>query len=562
MSSVETWYREALQSMQGGDAVAALSSLGRILEVDPHHHGALFLSGSLTLDEGDAEAALPLLRRAAQAQAGHGLTQLALARALRLAGHLPEARQAAEAALKLGVPGGSAHCEMGNVVLAEDNLAEAGRWFGKAAMLRPGFVEAEDFYLFCCLYDESVSLPELRARSERWGRSLMARSAWMAPPGYPNPPDPGRPLRIGYISGDFRRHAVSYFLAPIFAAADPAALEVTVYANVPAEDEITRAQRSLVPRWRDIRGVPDPQVAMQIYQDGIDILVDLAGHTVDNRLRVMALRPAPIQVTYLGHPTTTGLPTVDYRITSRVLDPAGTEALYTERCAYLEGGFCCYTPPPEEMLAVGPLPALANGHVTFGSVMNPRKITPRVVGVWARALNAVPGSRLRLFRYALGRPEVRERLAAAFAEHGVARGRIDFGGEEGSRWEDVLAFYNTVDLSMDSFRYNGHTTTCESLWMGVPVVALAGDAYISRVGMALYDMLGMPEMVADSEDAFVRLAVSLATDTGRLAELRAGLRGRMRASRLLDAQAFGKALENCYRSMWREWCAGRPNPAG
>ncbi|MDH5526679.1 MAG: tetratricopeptide repeat protein [Nitrospirota bacterium] len=597
MANIDGWFREAIQFNSEGSAAQALERCRKILKKVPKHPGALALAGVLSMDRGDAKEAIQYLQKAVKIHPGDGSVHLVLARAFRSTGDHAGARKALEQATGRGQSGARLFFEQGLLAMEEGQVSDSIRLLGKAvtltptspefafelgvakgialdfpgcvqaferaAALRPGHALSEDQALFFTLYDETLSLAEVRARHDKWGSEQMARLQNLSPIVHTNRPDPERPLRVGLISGDFRQHAVTYFLQPLLTHPNPDVFELTCYANVEKPDAVTEVQRSLVPRWRDIVYDTDAQVAQRIREDGIDILIDLSGHSTGNRLRVMALRPAPVQATWLGHPSTTGLPTVDYRLTDRELDPPGTERFYRERHAYIEGGFCAYEPPPDSVAPeVGPLPAVANGHVTFGSVMNPRKINERVIGLWSRVLTQVPGSQLKLLRSTFRRGEMREKFLEAFEAHGVDRSRVEITGDDNSGWDDVLGFYNTVDLSMDTFRYNGHTTTCEALWMGVPVVALSGEAYIGRVGQALYAMLDLPEMVAESEDAFVSLAVGLANDTSRLSALRAGMRDRMRASRLLDAEGFTAAFADSLRRMWREWCAEKASRPG
>jgi len=293
--------------------------------------------------------------------------------------------------------------------------------------------------------------------------------------------------------------------------------------------------------------------------DGIDILVDLAGHTGGSRLAVLALRPAPLQAMYLGYPATTGLSAVDFRLTDAWADPEGSEAHGVEWPLRIEGGFCCYR-PPDAAPEVAPLPALATGHVTFGSLTNTIKVNDRVVALWAEVLGAVPNSRLLLRRAAFESAAVRERITNAFAAAGVAPERVDCLTGADTDQAGYLATYHRIDLGLDTFPYAGHTTTCESLWMGVPVVTLAGGTFVSRVGVSVLSMAGLDDLIAPDAAAFVAIARRLATDLDALAALRANLRERLRGSPLLDAPGFTGRLEAAYRAVWREWCAKRPGP--
>ena len=367
---------------------------------------------------------------------------------------------------------------------------------------------------------------------------------------------PPRRLRLGYVSPDFVHHAVSYFFEPVLTARDPAAFEVFCYSDAPVADAVTQRLRAASDGWRDIAGLSDERVAELVRADRIDILVDLAGHTARNRLLVFARKPAPVQVTWLGYPNTTGLAAIDFRLTEAVSDPLGlTEAWHSEELVRLPGTFSCYAPPPESP-PVNALPALAAGQVTFGCFNNLAKVTPPALALWARVLREVAGSRLFLKSPGLADLETVARLREEFALHGIPADRLEFSGAELSVAAH-LSLYHRVDVALDTFPYNGTTTTCEALWMGVPVVTLAGATHVSRVGASLLTHLGAPEWIGDAPEAYVARCRGLAADLPRLAVLRSGLRERMRGSPLCDAAGFTRGLEDALRAIWR-----RPAVAG
>jgi protein O-GlcNAc transferase len=362
----------------------------------------------------------------------------------------------------------------------------------------------------------------------------------------------GKRVRIGYLSPDFRGHSVASFIEPILARHDRGRFEIYCYANLGHPDATTERLKGLAEHWRDIYPLSDGEAALLIADDGIDILVDLAGHTSGNRLPLLARRPAPLQATWLGYPDGTGLPEVDYRITDRLSDPPGTsDLLHCERLIRLEPSFCCYQPPgyaPE----VAPPPCLASGRVTFGSFNNLAKVTPELISLWARVLSAVPGSRLLMKCSPLADAEVCERIRQAFEACGVAADRIELSGGE-AQPADHLARYAELDIALDSFPYNGTTTTCEALWMGVPVVTLAGTRHASRTGLALLTNCGLGELVTQSPEEYLELAVRLAQDFGRLAVLRAGMRQRMARGPLLDAARVTLELERAFEGMLEQY---------
>ncbi len=383
----------------------------------------------------------------------------------------------------------------------------------------------------------------------RWAGCLV-KSESPVPP-HRNSPQPGRCLRIGYVSADFRQHALSDFFLPLIEHHDPARVEVYCYSNTPVADDITRRCEELVPHWREILALSDVAAEDLIRRDCIDILIDLSGHSSGNRLRLFARKPAPLQLTYLGYPGTTGLAQMDYRITDALADPPGpSEAHYLEQLLRLPHSLWCFAPPPR-MPEVGPLPASITGQLSFGSLNSAFKLTPRVLALWSRLLVSLPGSRLVLAGVPAGSP--RTRIAREFELNGVAPARLEFHGF--LSLQEFWALHAHIDIALDSFPSNGGATSCETLWLGVPLVNLAGKTFLSRAGLSILSSAGLPELVAHSPEEYVRIAQDLAQDLARLASLRAGMRARLRASPLLDAGSYTRDLEDCYRAAWRQWCA-------
>jgi predicted O-linked N-acetylglucosamine transferase (SPINDLY family) len=430
----------------------------------------------------------------------------------------------------------------------------------KALLLDPGLHECQSNLLYYSHYrqdfDPIVSLRE----SRDWAWRHTAR-LWRLFPPHGNSPEPERRIVVGYVSPDFRAHAVASFLLPLFQNHDHGKFEIIAYSNVRGTDRTTQLIRGLVDKWRDISGMSDAQAEDVIRRDAVDILVDLAGHTAQSRLLLMARNPAPVQTTYLGYPGTTGLPGIDYKLTDALADPPGlTESHYSETLLRLPWTNWCFTPivdaPP-----VGPLPALSGSgsekgaSVCFGSFNNFAKVTPKVIEMWAAILRAVPNSRMLIKAKALSAGSVRQRVAKRFAELGVAEDRLDLRGRQLNP-ADHLATYNQVDIALDTFPYHGTTTTCEALWMGVPVVTLAGEAHLSRVGLSLLTNAGLQRLVAQSPEQYAQIAASLAKDLPALADLRAGLRQQMLESPLADGKAFARDVEGLYRQVWRNWCDG------
>ncbi|NOY17294.1 MAG: tetratricopeptide repeat protein [Gammaproteobacteria bacterium] len=364
--------------------------------------------------------------------------------------------------------------------------------------------------------------------------------------------DGDRRLKVGYLSPDFCGHPVALFMEPLLAHHDSDSFEIFCYSDVANADGITVYLQQLVPNWRDVRQLGDDALGRQIQHDRIDILVDLAGHTPNNRLGVFARKPTPVQVSYLGYPNTSGLAAMDYRLTDAWADPPGkTEHLHSETLVRLKDGFLCYR--PLEGTVITPSPCIKKGYTTFGSFNNLAKVTPDVIAQWASLLQAAPASRLLLKTKPLRDERTRETIYQQFLEHGIQRERVDLVGWT-DKMSDHMALYGQVDIGLDPFPYNGTTTTCEAIWMGVPVVTLAGQTHSGRVGVSLLSTIGLTEFIAKDMHDYIDIAIRLASDVERLSRLRHEMRDRVSASSLCDAAAFANHVENAYREMWRNWC--------
>ena len=368
---------------------------------------------------------------------------------------------------------------------------------------------------------------------------------------------PSRRLRVGYLSPDFRTHSVAYFIAPTIEYHDREAVEVWCYSTGHAEDDMSARIKAAAGNYRHVYRMSDADLADLIQTDRIDVLVELSGHTCDNRLAMLARRVAPVQVSYLGYPNTTGLAEMDYRITDAIADPPGlTEAWYTERLVRMEGGFLAYQPPAfARGLLASVEPARQANRVTFGSFNNLAKINDVVLDAWAAILQQVPGSTILLKARGLRNEEVKGRILAAFAARGIEdENRILLMGHERSA-EDHLRLYNQMDLALDTFPYNGTTTTCEALWMGTPVLTFEGASHAGRVGASLLTHAGLGELVAKDRQGYIDRAVALGKDWDALGKLRAGLRERFASSPVMDASRLARGLEKAYREAWQVYCA-------
>jgi predicted O-linked N-acetylglucosamine transferase (SPINDLY family) len=347
-------------------------------------------------------------------------------------------------------------------------------------------------------------------------------------------------------------HAVGFFFDPILSNHDREQFEVYCYSQDFIIDDLTRRFQSLAQGWRSIKGRSDQQVAEQVRGDGIDILVDLAGHTANNRLRVFAFKPAPIQVTYLGYPNTTGLSTVDYRFTDEVADPLGEPVCHTEELVRLPNGFCCYSPVPPAP-EVGPPPLKQNGFFTFGSTHHLAKLNDAVLDLWCEVLRSVPKSRLLVFRDTLT-GKGKEELHRRFTKRGISGERIQLDPPPGCE-KSHFTIYNFIDLVLDAFPFTGHTTVVESLWMGVPAVTLLGNRFAGRMAASVLTRVGLNELIAKTSKQYVSAASECASDPERIEQWRFSSRERMRASPLCNGREFTRGLEDAYRKMWQTWCA-------
>jgi protein O-GlcNAc transferase len=368
-----------------------------------------------------------------------------------------------------------------------------------------------------------------------------------------NDPNPDRKLRIGYVSADFCAHSVMDFFLSILAHRDREQHEIVCYSDVDFPDPITQQGQKLADQWRDIRAVNDIELADLVRNDKIDILVDLGGHSGKNRLLAFACKPAPVQVTYLGYPDTTGLDAMDYRITDDLADPPGqTEQWHSEKLVRLPRSFLCYhgyaqIPP------VDSLPALKNNYITFGSFNNFAKVSPDVMELWSKVLAAVPNSRMMIKATGVGEETTKNYIREHFAKSGISADRLDLRGRE-PEFIRHLELYHQVDIALDTFPYHGTTTTCEAIRMGCPVVTLEGAAHVSRVGVSLLSNIGVGEWIARTPEQFVGIAANLAGDLEELKSVRAGLREKMTGSVVMDGKFFMRNLEKAFREMWKTWC--------
>jgi len=470
---------------------------------------------------------------------------------LRGQGKMDEAIAAYGKALALRGDVVEIHYNLGNALEAAGRIEESAQAFRAALALRRDDAKLHSNLLLSLHFSSTADAEAIFQEHLEWDRRhAKALAAEIRP--HANSPQAGRRLRVGYVSPDFRDHPVRFFFETLVAHHDSAQTEIFAYADLAHGDAVSRRLQGHCHHWRDITAQRDEDVAETIRQDGIDILVDLAGHMAGNRLLVFARQPAPIQVSYLGYPDTTGLSAMDYRLTDPHVDPPGqTEQFYSEQLVRLPRTFACYM-PAEDAPAVSALPAEAKGFVTFASFNSLYKLNAALLQCWAGILLQLPRSQLIVAADGLEKPAVQEHFSEIFERHGIERQRVRLGGRQ--PWSAYLALHREVDVALDAFPVNGHTVTCHALWMGVPVVCLSGTTCCQRLGSSVLSNVDLPQLVAHEAQSYARLAVGLANDLPALAALRAGLRDRVAKSPLLDAPGFARDVEAAYRNMWRRWC--------
>ena len=498
------------------------------------------------------EEALAAYRAALRFKPDYAEAHSNFGNALHAQGRLEEALAAYRAALQLKPDYAEAHNNLGTTLKAQGRLEEALDAYRAALQLKPDYTEAHSNWIYLLHFHPDYDARSIAEEHRQWNRQHAEPLRCFIQP-HGNGRDPDRRLRIGYVSPDFRNHVVGRNLLPLFAQHDHLGFEIFAYAQVVSPDTWTQQFREKSDHWRGIVGRTDEQVAAQIREDQIDILVDLTLHMAHNRLRLFARKPAPLQATFAGYPGSTGLTTIDYRLSDPFLDPPGMEeSIYSEQTIRLSSSFWCYDALDCRDVPVSPLQASQKGWVTFGCLNNFCKINEPVLKLWATVLRAVEGSRLLLLS-----PEGnhRQRTLHLLGREGISPERVEFVPSQSRR--DYLKLYHRIDVGLDSFPYNGHTTSLDSFWMGVPVVTLVGQTAVSRAGWCQLSNLGLPELAGHSPEDFARIAIELANDLPRLAQLRAGLRQRMQASPLMDAPGFARAIEAAYRQMWREGCGAR-----
>ena len=544
----DAWVGKGIVHASEGEMERMLDCFRRAVEIRPDDAETFFSFGAVLLSHGHPDHAIRLLDYGLSLRPDTAVALTHLGTAQHQVGLTGDAMQTFRKLFALNTELPDAQVNYANLLVSVGRVAEAIVIHRAVRERDPGSPDANANLLLdhCYVVDDAAQLDKVH---REWP------SAAQLPP---TPParvasGPQRRLRIGLVSGDLRTHSVAYFIEPLFEHLDAEAFEIHAYSNSWLSDDVTARMHARAAGWRRIAGVPDGDVCKMIHEDGIDILIDLSGHTGSSRSWVFAARPAPVQVSYLGYPTITGVPSMDYRLTDWQVDPAGGVEQRSEMPVRLPHSYFCYR-PSGLATAVGPLPAARNGWISFGSFNNLAKLSPATLALWREVLMANSGSRLLLKCKGLSDPETQTRLRAQLCDERVAEERLILRPWDKSG-SDHLETYNEVDIALDTFPYNGATTTCEALWMGVPVVTLAGATHPARMGLSILSAAGLPELAAATPEQYVALASAMAADVAGLAELRAGMRAKVGVSPLLDAVGFARDFGAALRTMWTQACA-------
>lgn len=537
-----------------GELDKATEVLRKAIEISPDDLDASYFLADIQRTQGHFQAAIEICNRILSQDRNYPGVYNLLGLCMSKLGKKNEAIECYRKASEREPDSPQPYNNLGREFLYRNDLPAAIGNFRKALEIKPDHAKAHSNLLLTLNYIPEISQEEFFRESLLFGEQQNANII-PAAPDFQNEADKDKTLKIGYVSPDFRNHSVTCFFRRIPQAHDRKQVEVFCYSDVSQPDDITRLIANTSDHWRSIAGFPDEEVISLITNDGIDILVDLAGHTANNRLPVFNHKPAPVQINWLGYPNTTGLRSMDYRITDEIADPPGiTDKYYTEQLLRLPHGFLCYQvddPIPQ----VTPPPVLNRGYITFGSFNNINKVSDDTARAWSGILKNIPNSRLILKSIVLTDEEM-QLLVDKFTQHGLDRHRIDLLGEIPGK-TDHLKMYSQIDICLDPFPYNGTTTTCEALWMGVPVINLLGDRHASRVGASILNQAGLENLVADDVQSYIQLAQSLASDISRLTTFREQMRAHLLNSELMDVDLFVRDLETAFRDAWCHWCDTR-----
>jgi len=539
----------ALQAQ--GDYERAIAAFEKARSLNPNRFDSLNNLGALLRMIKRPHDALPHLYKAVQLDPSSDLALSNLVHTLLGLGRVGEALSKTQQILEQHPRSASSHLMRGFALVQQARITSALESFEQAQSIDPSATVAVANALFTLLYRDDISGAEFVAEREKWvarlpGISQQRYEQWKGTR------EPGRRLKVGYLSGDLRSHPVAFFLEPILANHSAEQVETYCYDLSGVADATTTRLKGYAHHWRHCVGISDDACAQQIYEDTIDILIDLSGHTAGNRSGVLMRKPAPLQMLYIGYPGSTGLPTMDYVISDRLVSPVETDSLYSEKILPVEGSFWCFK-PHEFAPQPSELPALQNGYITLGSFNHTPKFSDSTIRLWSRVLAAVPTAKLKLKALSLADEETCAHFRQQFVALGTDPSRLIFEGPT-LKLEEFFQSYHTIDIALDPTPYNGGTTTCEALWMGIPVVALRGERFCARMSHSLLNNVGLGQLSVETEEAYVEGVRSLCHNTGYLQQIRSELRSRMAASPICNGKLASQALENAYRRAWQQFC--------
>ena len=533
-----------------GDPARAIDLLMEALRLRPNHHQAYNNLGVALEALGRLSEAERAHRNALRLCPAYADSRNNLGNVLRRLGRVAEAIDEHERAIALAPLKANAHLSLAAALQETGRVEDAVRHVREALRLEPRSHRVHDALLLALHFlpgeDPAASFEEHLRWARRHAQPLRRHHP------HRNDRTSDRRLRVGYVSPDFRNAPPARFFRPLLAAHDRQRVEVFCYSDAARTDAVTEALRQLADEWRDTATLDDSRFAEAVEADRIDVLVDLTGHMEGNRLRAFARAPAPVQMTYLAYPDTTAVPAIGYRLTDSFCDPPGqTDAFHTERLVRLDP--CCFSywaDDETQSLDIGQPPSDAGRGITFGVLQKPAKMNSHIVTLWSRILAALPDSRLLVMT---GGSEADRSLQAQLERNGIPTERL-VTVRRAPRL-DYLKYYQRIDIALDTFPYSGHTTTCDALWMGVPVVTLAGKSCASRVTAAFLSVVGLRDLIAETPDRYVKIAVDLAADAKRLRRLRSDLRPMMMRSALMDPQSLAERMEKSFFDAWSAWCA-------
>lgn len=551
----DAYYIRAGIAEERSDLRTAVECLGKALEINPAFEIACRDLCRVLFKSGQYSAARTTVEKGLSLNPGNADFQYYLGNLCIHDKQFGQAIACYQKALSIRPDYAEVHSNMGKALMELGRYEEATSWYRKALALgsEDVAIEAVGCLLFARSYENNFPSEQYLVEARRYGEMVLSKARpyqdWPAC-------HTGQPLRVGMVSADFLSHPVGYFLESVLAHLKSPRLELVAYPTVPKEDDLTARIKPAFSAWHPISDLGDEAAARRIRDDGIQILIDLSGHTSNNRLPVFAWKPAPVQVSWLGYFASTGVPGMDYLLADKTSVPESHRAHFTETVWYLPDTRLCFTPPtPREQLKPTPLPALRNGYITFGCFQNLSKINDGLLAVWGRIFKAVPQARLRVQCKQLDGVAARDNLQRRLSAVGIPSERVKLEGPV-SRPE-YLAAHAEVDAILDTFPYPGGTTTCEALWMGVPTLTLAGNTLLARQGASLLACAGLQDWVANDEAEYIAKAAALPSDLDRLAQLRAGLRDQVLASPLFDAPRFTANLETALREMWQSYLGGK-----